>query len=74
MVCIIHKKKHVRQQIEYKRINNQLDTLMTDIHKLRSKPKSQNNIDLIGIKKKKINNIRKIIYLSPVNWDTVFKK
>ena len=74
MVNIINKKKYKRQHIEYTRINKQLDQLMTDLNKLRSRPRSQINLDQTIIKKKKVNNIRKILYLSPVDWDNVYKK
>ena len=61
--------KHMRQKKEYYKMLNKLDEYNRQLHVVASQPHSQVNLNIQTKNRKKINNIRKLIQLSPIDWN-----
>ena len=60
--------KHIRQKKEYYKMLNRLDEYNRQLHIIASQSYSQINLNIQTKNRKKINNIRKLIQLSPIDW------
>jgi len=61
--------KHMRQKKEYYKMLNRLDEYNRQLHVIASQPYSQVNLNIQMKNKTKINNIRKLIQLDPIDWN-----
>lgn len=60
--------KYIRQKKENYRINNQLNSLMSDLHKIRSGKYTIHSLQMEFNTRRKVDNIRNQLHLSKINW------
>ena len=60
--------KHIRQRVELYRINNQLNSLMSQLHKIRSGKYTTHSLQMEFNARRKVDNIRNQLQLSKINW------
>ena len=70
---LLNKPKYIRQKIEYNRLMTNLDLSIKELHKIDSQPRSQYTNQFERLHQKKINNIRKLVQLTPICWEHVKK-